>query len=123
MRYFKLKEVYASKELLNGRDIMIDYKSMLMTLMAQEARLTVEQFLRTTAFFKTVNDAQPGDTLHIDDQDFAIMMIKLPEYVATLKGFVVSCPEIAQFIQDLQNAPTKLPEAVSDAGNKDKEAV
>jgi len=107
MRQFTLKPKYDAIQGLTGGNISISYKEMLIGLISTKTQLSSEQFFRATDLFSKIKNANEGDTLDIEDQDYEMLKAKIDPYIQTLVGPAVTVPDVAVFIKEVIEMPKK----------------
>ena len=123
MRYFKIKEEVSEGPLIGGAPVKIGYRRFLTDLLCTDTKLTSEQFYRVNALFKAFLDTPDGSILKIEDQDYAIIKLKIEAFVGSIKAVwatVPTCIYFLKYIEDLQKEdPEKADKKDGQAPNGD----
>lgn len=103
MRIFNYPE--PKIDVVESQDIKIDYKQHLKDVLKTQEALDFEEMVRASELFKRLEALQVGETLSIEDQDYAIVTKKLTKFIAGLNGFVVACPSFIDFLRYIKDLP------------------
>jgi len=111
MRYLFIKPE-VEVEAVGDAKVMLGYKRLLTEMLCVDCRLNTEQFLRLGSIFTKLKDVQEGDTVELEDQDYAIIKLKLDAYVPSLRGPMASVSTAQEFVKEVMDLPTTKPEKV-----------
>ena len=106
MRYFEFKPSKTVSD-VDGKELKVDYVDFFKQVIMANTRLSTDGFLRMAAFYQKFLTTDYSQVLEIEDQDYGFLKAKLDEWISSLRGFAITIPEIAEFINDFQKMPTK----------------
>lgn len=112
MRYLALKPQFETKEEFGGASVTINYKDIFKAVLVANASLDEDQLIRASYLFSKIKDANEGDVIEIEDQDYPVILTKLKAFTKTLTGQAVACEAMSEFVKYIKDLPTKKLELV-----------